>query len=269
MGFSNSASKMFGIIAKYKFPKIIQKNINKAYVNAFNINMSEFKPLEEYESLNALFTRTLLNERELEDGFISPSDGKILELGSSFQNDLKENLAFSIKGSSYSIEELLKNSASKEELENGIDYANIYLSPKDYHHYHAPCNMQILSATYMSGALFSVSEAKLAKIINLYTKNERVVLKCLVEGKFILWMVFVGALNVGKMHFSFDTSIQTNAANFDFTHTYEDLFVKKGQRLGNFELGSTIVLIAQKGFLKFSKNAYEQVEFSKKIADFA
>ncbi|RKO65185.1 phosphatidylserine decarboxylase [Campylobacter sp. P255] len=268
MGLSNSASKVFGVIAKYKFPKIIQKNINKAYVNAFHINMSEFKPLEEYESLNALFARSLLNERELEEAFISPSDGKILELGSSFQNDFKENLAFSIKGSSYSIEELLKNSAKKEELENGIDYANIYLSPKDYHHYHAPCDMQILSATYVSGALFSVSETKLAKIINLYTRNERVILKCLIEGKFILWMVFVGALNVGKMHFTFDTSIQTNAANFDFTHTYEDLFVKKGQRLGNFELGSTIVLIVQKGHLKWSKNTYEPVWFAKKIADF-
>lgn len=268
MPLSNNVSKIFGMIAGFKFPKMIQKNINKAYINAFNIDMSEFKNYEEYESLNALFTRTLQNERVLEDDFISPCDGKILELGSSFQNDLKENIALSIKGTSYSIEGLLKDCVTNCELENGVDYANIYLSPKDYHHYYAPCNMQILSATYVSGALFSVSEAKLAKIANLYVRNERVIVKALIDNQFILWMVFVGALNVGKMKFDFDTSIQTNAANFDFTHTYENLFVQKGQKLGNFELGSTIVLIAQKGNLKWTKKAYENVKFAKKMADF-
>lgn len=267
MAFSNSFSRIFGLVAGFKFPKIIQKNINKAYINAFKIDMSEFKNYEEYESLNALFTRNLQSKRELEEGFISPSDGKILEFGTSYMNDKKHNLALAIKGHSYSIEELLKNADFKD-TQKGLDYVNIYLSPKDYHHYHAPCDMQILSASYISGALFSVSENKLSKIANLYVKNERVVLKCLVDDKFLLWMVFVGALNVGKMNFEFDKSIQSNASNHDFTHNYENLFVKKGERLGNFELGSTIVLIAQKGFLKFSINAYEELKFSQKIADF-
>ncbi len=268
MILSNSISRIFGMIAKIKFPQVIQKNINKAYIKAFDINMSEFKYYEEYDSLNALFTRTLQNERKLDEGFISPSDGKILELGSSYQNKSKQNIALSIKGSSYGVEELLKQAATKEELENGVDYVNIYLSPRDYHHYHAPCDMKILSASYISGALFSVSESKLAKIVNLYTKNERVVLKTLVDDKFLIWMVFVGALNVGKMKFAFDPSIQTNAANYDFTHTYENLLVKKGQRLGNFELGSTIVLIAEQGYLKWNKNAYEYIKFSNNLAHF-
>ncbi|MCR6591209.1 phosphatidylserine decarboxylase [Campylobacter insulaenigrae] len=268
MALSNNISKIFGIIAGIKFPQFIQRNINKAYIKAFDINMSEFDSYEKYDSLNALFTRTLQNERSLDDGFISPSDGKILELGDSFQNNLKYNIALSIKGSSYNIQDLLKQAATKKELENGVDYVNIYLSPRDYHHYHAPCDMKILSASYVSGALFSVSESKLAKIANLYVKNERVIVKALVNDKFILWMVFVGALNVGKMKFTFDSSIQTNASNYDFTHTYENLFIKKGQRLGNFELGSTIVLISEQGYLKWNKKAYEDVKFSKNLATF-
>ncbi|EAL7632573.1 phosphatidylserine decarboxylase [Campylobacter coli] len=266
MSFSNESSRIFGLIAGVKFPSFIQKIINEKYVNYFKIDMSEFKAPCEYESLNALFTRSLQIPREINEGFISPSDGKILECGSAFLAD-NAPFAFSIKGHTYSIEELLKDSFKKEELENGLDYVNIYLSPRDYHRYHSPCNMQILSATYTSGALYSVNEKHLERISNLYVKNERVSLKCQNE-KGVFWLVFVGAQNVGKMRFKFDTSIQTNAKfSHNFTRKYENLELKKGEELGNFELGSTIVLIAQKGLLDIKLKAGQNVKFGEKIAD--
>ncbi|EAH9087421.1 phosphatidylserine decarboxylase, partial [Campylobacter jejuni] len=128
MSFSKESSRLFGFVAGIKFPKMIQKVINENYVKYFNIDMSEFKSPCEYESLNALFTRTLHIPRKLEEGFISPSDGKILECGSTFLAN-EEHFAFSIKGHTYSIEELLKDSFEKDELKNGLDYVNIYLSP--------------------------------------------------------------------------------------------------------------------------------------------
>ncbi|EAJ6587755.1 phosphatidylserine decarboxylase, partial [Campylobacter coli] len=82
MSFSNESSRIFGLIAGVKFPSFIQKIINEKYVNYFKIDMSEFKAPCEYESLNALFTRSLQIPREINEGFISPSDGKILECGS-------------------------------------------------------------------------------------------------------------------------------------------------------------------------------------------
>ena len=84
MSFSKESSRLFGFVAGIKFPKMIQKVINENYVKHFNIDMSEFKSPCEYESLNALFIRTLQIPRKLEEGFISPSDGKILECGSTF-----------------------------------------------------------------------------------------------------------------------------------------------------------------------------------------
>lgn len=107
---------------------MIQKVINENYVKYFNIDMSEFKAPCEYE-FKCSFTRTLHIPRKLEEGFISPSDGKILECGSTFLAN-EEHFAFSIKGHTYSIEELLKDSFEKDELKNGLDYVNIYLSPK-------------------------------------------------------------------------------------------------------------------------------------------
>lgn len=268
MSFSKDSSRLFGLIAGIKFPKFIQKIINKSYVNYFKIDMSEFKTPCEYESLNALFTRTLQIPRKLDEGFVSPSDGKILECGSAFLAD-DEPFAFSIKGHTYGIKELLKDSFEEFELENGLDYVNIYLAPKDYHRYHSPCSMQILSLTYTSGALYSVNEKHLERISNLYTKNERVSLKCQNE-RGIFWLVFIGAQNVGKICFNFDTSIQTNAKNsHNFTRKYENLKIEKGEELGNFELGSTIVLISQKGYLNFKVKNNEELKFGSKIADFA
>lgn len=266
MIFDKELSRLFGKIAAIKFPKWLQSKINEAYVKHFDIDMSEFKPANEYENLNALFTRALQKPRKLENGFISPCDARVFECGESFKAQ-NEQLAFSIKGFTYSINELLEDAYGLKELEKGCHYANLYLSPKDYHRYHAPCDMQILSATYTNGRLFSVNEKHLKKVPKLYTQNERVALRCK-NGEFLFWLVFVGAQNVGKMRFIFDKSIQTNAANAsNFTHSYDKLFVKKGDELGNFELGSTIVIICQQGFLNFKLKSDEKVKFAQKIAD--
>jgi len=150
-----------------------------------------------------------------------------------------------------------------------LSYANIYLSPRDYHHYHAPCDLSVLQALYIPADLYSVAKKFLLKIPNLYAKNERVILKCKMRNGGIFWMVFVGALNVGKMRFDFDTRIQTNACanRAEALYEYENLNFKKGDHLGNFELGSTIVLVAQSEFLKFSVSSETAVKFSQKIGE--
>ena len=342
-------SRIFGVIAAVKFPKIIQNFINRKYVEFFKIDMSEFDPPQSYASLNALFTRRLLRPRDIaadERAFISPSDGVIFESGSCA--DLR---AFSVKGCEYSLSELLgrtltasesggavknlddeavatsgsgevgtgcakdagagmkfcavqakiisdesganysasgvraeiysdEGGASREtsaedarggENKSGVNlsYANIYLSPRDYHHYHAPCDLSVLQALYIPADLYSVAKKFLLKIPNLYAKNERVILKCKMRNGGILWMVFVGALNVGKMRFDFDARIQTNAcANREGAlYEYENLKFKKGDHLGNFELGSTIVLVVQSEFLKFSVPSETTVKFSQKIGE--
>ena len=151
-----------------------------------------------------------------------------------------------------------------------LSYANIYLSPRDYHHYHAPCDLSVLQALYIPADLYSVAKKFLLKIPNLYAKNERVILKCKMRNGGILWMVFVGALNVGKMRFDFDARIQTNAcaSRAEALYEYENLNFKKGDHLGNFELGSTIVLVAQSEFLKFETPTDTSVKFGQKIAEF-
>lgn len=184
--------------------------------------------------------------------------------------------ASGVRAEIYSDKSGASRETSAEDARGGVNtkgvnlsYANIYLSPCDYHHYHAPCDLSVLQALYIPADLYSVAKKFLLKIPNLYAKNERVILKCKMPNGGILWMVFVGALNVGKMRFDFDTRIQTNAcaSRSEALYEYENLNFKKGDHLGNFELGSTIVLVAQSEFLKFGVSSETAVKFSQKIGE--
>lgn len=233
---------MFGRFAHTRFPKSMQFAINRFYVNYFKIDISEFESLESYPTLNALFTRSLAKKRQLQAttfNIISPTDSLITQFGR-----VTNRSALQIKGKSYKVDELL----GENDDFSAYSFLNLYLSPRDYHHYHAPCDLDILEARYFSGKLLPVNFASLKKNDNLFVQNERVVLKmrCLYNQS-IMYYVAVGALNVGKMQFLFDKSIQTNAKNANSrTYHYETpIRLKAGDEIGFFEMGSTIVLFAK------------------------
>ncbi|RDU69411.1 phosphatidylserine decarboxylase [Helicobacter aurati] len=256
---SNKLSRLFGKFAHKKFPKHLQRIINKTYINLFNIDLHEFEDYTHYESLNALFARTLKKPRTLESkpfNLISPTDSVIMESGS-----ITNNTALQIKGKSYHVLELLygygaqysnyaDNTQPTHSLPLNLDsynFLNLYLSPRDYHHYHAPCDLEILEARYFNGMLLPVNKKSLLNNSNLFVHNERVVLKVRLRyNASIAYFVAVGALNVGKICFNFDERIRSNAKEGNNIYTYENpLQYKAGENLGHFEMGSTVVLIAQ------------------------
>lgn len=240
---TNTISQLFYKFANYKFPYPFQVFINQTYVKLLKLDMDEFKEPKSYKSLNELFTRKLKNKRALHESWlISPSDSFISECG-----NIDNGLALQIKGFSYKIDELID-----QELKSG-SFINFYLSPKDYHRYHAPCEMEVLGAIYKPGKLYPVNFKYLKKIPKLFCENERVVLKCKNQDIGNFYMVFVGALNVGKMVFNFDANIQTNAKRVQkIEYSYSKLKFKKGDEIGYFKMGSTIVLIFEKE-LNFAK----------------
>ena len=138
MHITNLISLYFGKFAKKEFPRFIQKIINSSYVKLMGLDMREFKHSRYYKSLNDLFTRELILKREIDkssDSIISPTDSLITECGR-----LRDIVALQIKGMEYSVEELLTFYCTDnfEKIKDG-DFMNFYLSPKDYHRYHAPC----------------------------------------------------------------------------------------------------------------------------------
>jgi len=260
MHITNQISRCFGKLAKRKFSKPVQKVINNGYVKFLGLDMREFKDSSEYDSLNALFTRALEKPRDINmesDNFISPADSLISQCGT-LQNDT----LMQIKGMEYNVEELLTYHCSSNipKVFDG-EYMNFYLSPKDYHRYHSPSDCQITKLIHVPGKLYPVNFKYLNKELGLFVQNERVILECIKDEK-VFYMVFVGALNVGQMVFEFEPKVETNCKPDDIVvYEYEDLIVRKGDCLGYFKMGSTVVMIWEKDFINLNDLTNQKVSY--------
>ena len=264
---TSAISQNFGKFASKEFPKWFQKIVNNSYVGLMGLDMTEFHSATTYHSLNALFTRRLREDRKYSlDGkdFISPCDSLISECGV-----MKDDYALQIKGMRYRSDELLGSSFSDEEKSVVHDgtFINFYLSPKDYHRYHMPTNLKVLKAVHIPGKFYPVNMPSLKKRLNLFIENERVVIMCETTEKKRFFMVLVSALNVGVMQVSFEPLIQTNAiATSPQSYNFENLHMNKGDDFGCFEMGSTIVIIAEKDMLELNTKAGDNVKYGQTIA---
>jgi phosphatidylserine decarboxylase len=211
------------------------------------VDMGEFKSPSSYKTLNKLFTRAFVVPREIPVGkskLLCAVDALITDAGT-----ITDGKAYQIKGMSYSIEELF-GSYHKDAVEKveGGEFINFYLSPKDYHRYHMPMDLKILSLTHIPGKLYPVNFPLLRKKKGLFIENERVVIECEDNKGRIQVLVLVGALNVGKMVLTFEKSIQTNSEIREpRNYTYENLRLERGELFGWFEMGSTILTFSKKG----------------------
>jgi phosphatidylserine decarboxylase len=266
---TNTISRYFYKFATTQFPSWLQNIINNGYVNILGLDMHEFKNPTQYKTLNQLFTRELMIPRQIDhslNSFISPADSFISEAGT-----ITNNTALQIKGMSYKIDDLLTLHTSSENIAKleGGKFMNFYLSPKDYHRYHAPINFKITKLIHIPGKLYPVNFTYLKKQQNLFIENERVVLECYTSDNELFYMVFVGALNVGKMVFTFEPAVETNSdATQIKVYTYDDLKVHKGDCLGYFKMGSTVVMLWEKDFVNLENLVDHKVKFGNIIAHY-
>ncbi|MGB3750525.1 MAG: phosphatidylserine decarboxylase [Arcobacteraceae bacterium] len=262
MHITNKISNLFHKFATKEFPRPIQNFINNGYVNLLGLDMSEFEKPTAYKTLNKMFTRELQKTREIdtnEQHFISPADSFVTESG-----HIVDETACQIKGMSYSVKELLTQEIAYDNLEklkNGV-FMNFYLSPKDYHRYHASFDCKVTKLIHVPGKLYPVNFTYLNKQTNLFIENERVIMECQTKQGKLFYMVFVGALNVGKMVFSFEPKINTNIdAIHPIVYEYDDLHIQKGDCLGYFEMGSTVLLFWEKDMVDIQNIINTKVRF--------
>ena len=267
MHITNKISNMFHKFASKEFPSSIQNIINNGYVKILGLDMKDFQTPSYYKSLNALFTRALVNPRKLDmslDTFISPADSLV-----SAQGKITKNTALQIKGMQYNIDNLFTSHISNEnksKIHNG-DFMNFYLSPKDYHRYHSIYNMKVNKLIHVPGKLYPVNFRYLNKQESLFVENERAIMECETSSGQLFYMVFIGALNVGKMVFEFEKKVKTNidAQNIS-VYEYDDLHINKGDCLGYFEMGSTVLLFWQENMVNLEELLMTDVKFTQVIA---
>lgn len=270
MHISNKISNIFYKFASYEYPKFLQSFINNAYVKILGLDMSEFKSPSNYKTLNELFTRELIQAKNREfdnsyDNFISVADSFITA-----QGNLKKNTVLQIKGMEYNIDDLLGEYITDENKVKLYDgsFMNFYLSPKDYHRYHSPYNFKLKKLIHIPGKLYPVNFKYLNKQDNLFIENERVIAECETNDGKLFYMAYIGALNVGKMVFFHENRIETNidAGNVS-VYEYEDLHIKKGECMGYFKMGSTVLLFWEKDSVNLKSLENQKVRFSQIIAE--
>src|SRR5690606_21741857 len=134
-------------------------------------------------------------------------------------------------------------------LEGG-GYLTYYLCPTDYHRVHSPVSGQLLHALHVPGTLWPVNAMSVQQTEELFLVNERLVME-LKTPQGPVFVVMVGATNVGQMSASFDPKIVTNRRVLAGRKDYDPpISIKVGEELGIFHMGSTVVVLYPPGFLK-------------------
>ena len=240
-------SFLFGLIAVIPLPVAIREPVYGWYARRYGVVVEEAdKSLKEYPSLQEFFTRDLRpGLRLIGPGVVSPVDGKIVEFGA-----IDSGTLIQAKSKRYTLGGLLKSSELAKRFASG-SYVTLYLAPGDYHHIHAPVAGKISFSTYIPGTLWPVNEESVENVDDLFTKNERIT--TVIESDYGAFAVVkVGATNVGSIRTSYN-EFRANPGHYLFgfrpsiVHkAYEPgIQVEKGERIGSFFLGSTVILISE------------------------
>jgi phosphatidylserine decarboxylase len=225
------------------------------FVGKYGVDMSEAAnpDIGSYKTFNDFFTRPLkVGARPLADAdFTCPVDGAISQLGA-----IDDHHIVQAKGHRFTTTELVGGDHALAAKFRHGSFANLYLSPRDYHRLHMPCDGKLVRMIYVPGALFSVNPTTARGVPNLFARNERVV--CVFEspehGPFV--MVLVGATIVGSMATVWHgvVNAKRSGAVSDWTYAEQAIVLKQGEEMGRFLLGSTIIMLFGKGTITFNED---------------
>lgn len=241
-----------GRVAGHRGGKVTTRLI-RWFVGKYGVNMDEAanSDIASYPSFNEFFTRALKDGvRPLADAdFVCPVDGAISQFGA-----IDDHHILQAKGHKFTTTQLVGGDATLGAKFQHGSFANLYLSPKDYHRLHMPCDGRLTRMIYVPGALFSVNPTTARGVPGLFARNERVT--CVFEseefGTFV--MVLVGATIVGSMATPWHGVVNPKRTGVISEWTYDDkqIVLKKGEEMGRFLLGSTVVMLFKPNTIAFN-----------------
>lgn len=249
-------SKMMWKLTRCEY-KWLLKLILPFFIRKFKVNMDEAKnpDWKSYASFNYFFTRELKEDaREIckdKNTIVSPVDGAVSQLGK-----INDDLVFQAKGHAYSLTQLLGDRKDLGEQFKDGEFNTIYLSPKDYHRIHMPMDGTLKEMIHVPGELFSVNPTTVENVPALFARNERVI--CLFDTPAgPMAMILVGAIFVGSIetvwHGEVTPPTRKDIRNWKYDD--EEQNYVKGQEMGRFNMGSTVILL----------HANEKMEWDKEL----
>ncbi len=230
----------------FKLTRIKSPFVPKAielFSKLFEVNLDEaINPdPKSYQTFNDFFTRALKPELRpiASSEIVSPVDGTISQFG-----DIVDSSLLQAKGVSYTLDKLLGGDKKQTSLFENGQFITLYLSPRDYHRIHMPCSGKLIKQTHIPGRLFSVAKHTVNTIKGIFTRNERVV--ALFETDHgPMAMILVGAINVAAIETVWAGLITPPQGKSMTTRDYsdQDITLEKGQEMGRFNMGSTVILL--------------------------
>jgi phosphatidylserine decarboxylase len=256
-----------------KLMRVENKTIKNFIINkisrSYQVNMQEAvsSDINDYKHFNAFFTRELKKGSRPIDtnkkSIISPVDGAISQCGK-----IKHGRIFQAKGFDFSVSELLACDEKTAEYYQNGQFATIYLSPKDYHRMHAPLDCQVSKTVHIPGRLFSVAKWTAESIPRLFARNERLV--CYLETEYgQIAYILVGAIMVSSMQTVFNGLVTPPyASQVTEVPLIGNTKLAKGDEVGRFNMGSTVILLMPEGFAELNSDLLENtvVKLGEKIA---
>ena len=255
----HALSRLVGKLAAAEMGWLTTKAIS-SFIKAYGINMAEakLKDPKDFKTFNDFFTR------ELEDGARTikddpmevcyPVDGAISQ-----QGDIVDGQLIQAKGFNYSLTSLLGGDEATAAPYVGGKFSCIYLAPKDYHRIHMPMAGTLREMIYVPGELFSVNPLTAQNVPDLFARNERVV--CVFDTAHgPMTLTLVGATIVASIGTVWAGTVTPPAGKDVFKWTYPAdgvgaIKLAKGEEMGHFKLGSTVICTFPKGMVEFNSEA--------------
>ena len=240
------------VCASIKHPKFLKNFFIFRLVKLYKVNISEIeKDAKDFPSLGSFFIRKLKPDArpvdENEDSLISPVDGRVVTVG-----ELSEDTMLKVKESEYSATDLLGDKEKAEQFKGG-QFIVIHLRPFDYHRIHCPCIGSPVGHVYIPGRLLPVHEKGLKAFKNLFLRNRRRI--TILEGACGTFaFIKVGAFNVGRIPVEYEIS----GTGSGYSEIKSGKEFQKGEEIARFELGSTVILLFEKGRVELEELEEDQ-----------
>ena len=226
------------------------------FIKQYKVNMDEALHTDpkHFKTFNDFFvrelkpgTRPISSESKV---ITHPADACVSQFG-----PITNGRLIQAKGHEFSALELLGGDVDlAQEFDDG-DFATLYLSPRDYHRVHMPCDGTLRKMIYVPGDLFSVNPLTAENVPNLFARNERVV--CIFDTEFgPMAQVLVGATIVGSIEQIWAGTVTPPRGNSVYKWDYpsegnQSVKLKKGKEMGRFKLGSTVINLFAKNTIRF------------------
>ncbi|WP_070963490.1 archaetidylserine decarboxylase [Vibrio sonorensis] len=226
------------------------------FIKQYKVNMSEalHSDPKHFKTFNEFFVRELKEgARPIAEGetvIVHPADACVSQFG-----PINDGKLIQAKGHDFSAQELLGGDESLANEFSEGEFATLYLSPRDYHRVHMPCDGVLRQMIYVPGDLFSVNPLTAENVPNLFARNERVV--CIFDTEFgPVAQVLVGATIVGSIELIWAGTVTPPTGNTVYRWDYpaegdKAVVLKKGEEMGRFKLGSTVINLFAKGQITF------------------